>query len=255
MIRIGTSGFSYDDWNGHFYPAGTQQRDRLRVYAERFDTVEVNSSYYRIGHPRMYAAMARKVPDGFQFVVKANQDMTHNRERNRGVFREFLDSLQPLCDEGKLGGVLAQFPWSFKRRPENEDYLATFRERMGDTVTVIEFRNSDWCQPEVFERLREWGFGFCCVDEPKLRGLMPALTEVTAPISYVRFHGRNAQKWWKHDEAWQRYDYLYTREELEEWVPKIRSLEEESETEYVFFNNHYQGQAATNAQRLLDLLS
>jgi len=255
MIRIGTSGFSYKDWVGHFYPVGTVDRDRLRVYAEHFDAVEVNSSYYRIGHPRIYSPMAKKVPAGFEFVVKANQAMTHERELNREVFREFCESVGPLLDEGKFGCVLAQFPWSFKRTPENEAYLRTFRERIEPLPTVIEFRNLEWCEPDVFEVLRELGFGFCCVDEPRLKGLMPPVVTATSPLGYVRFHGRNAQKWWKQTEAWERYDYQYNEEELKEWVPKIESVAEETEKEYVFFNNHYQGQAATNAQMLLDLLS
>ena len=255
MIRIGTSGFSYKDWMGKFYPEGTQDRDRLRVYAEHFDTVEINASYYNIGHPRIYSAMAKKVPDEFEFVVKANQAMTHDRELNKAVFREFLDSVLPLIEEGKFGCVLAQFPWSFKRNPENEDYLRTFRGRIEETPTVIEFRNREWCEPEIHQLLRELGFGYCCVDEPKLKGLMPPESVVTSDLGYVRFHGRNAKKWWKHDEAWERYDYLYEKEELEEWAPKIKSVEQEAEQEYVFFNNHYQGQAATNAQMLLELLA
>lgn len=255
MIRVGTSGFSYKDWEGAFYPPGLPARDRLSFYAQRFATVEINASYYRVGTPRTYAAMAAKTPEGFRFVVKANKHMTHERKDNEQVFREFLAALQPLQSAGKFGCVLAQFPWSFKRTPAGETYLRTFRDRMEHVPTVIEFRNRQWCVPGVYELLRESGLGYCCVDEPQLKGLLPRQAVVTSSVGYVRFHGRNAKNWWRHDEAWERYDYLYSKQELGEWLPRLATMNGQAETLYVFFNNHYQGQAVVNAEMLRDLLS
>ncbi|MDI7277373.1 MAG: DUF72 domain-containing protein, partial [Anaerolineae bacterium] len=162
--------------------------------------------------------------------------------------------IAPLVEEGKLGCILAQFPYSFHQTPENRDYLRQFRDRMEGLPTVIEFRNRAWLQPEVFDLMRELGLGFCCVDEPRLKGLMPPIAVATSPVAYVRFHGRNAKKWWHHENAWERYDYSYTVEELQEWQPKIQSLDEQAEKTFVFANNHWQGQAVGTARQLRLLL-
>jgi len=119
---------------------------------------------------------------------------------------------------------------------------------------VVEFRNMEWIKPQVFDLLRQLSLGFCCVDQPRLRGLIPPIAEVTGPVAYVRFHGRNAAKWWRHDEAWERYDYSYTTEELAEWVPRIKSLDEQAEQTFAFANNHWQGQAVDTARQLKMLL-
>ncbi len=255
MIYIGTSGFSYDDWKGHFYPEHISKKDMLAFYASAFNAVEVNSSYYAIPSAASIAAMDRKTPEGFEFVVKAHQDMTHAEAPVPESFDKFLAAIQPLRDSGKLGCVLAQFPWSFKHTPENTRTLAEFRDRVGDLPTVVEFRNSEWVTDETFALLRELGLGFCAVDEPDLKGLMPRVSVATSPIGYVRFHGRNAQKWWKHDEAYERYDYLYSEEELSEWLPKVADLEDGTEKTYVFFNNHYQGKSAQNARMFAKMLN
>jgi uncharacterized protein YecE (DUF72 family) len=157
-------------------------------------------------------------------------------------------------EQEKLGCILAQFPYSFHARPENRDYLRRVRELFGDLPVVVELRNRAWISSETFELLRENHLGFCCVDEPRLKGLLPPVAEATAPVAYVRFHGRNAAKWWQHDEAWERYDYTYSDEELEEWVPKIQKLEQRAETTFLFANNHWQGQAVGTARQLKMLL-
>ncbi|MFO8082145.1 MAG: DUF72 domain-containing protein, partial [Armatimonadota bacterium] len=116
-------------------------------------------------------------------------------------------------------------------------------------------RNDSWIRDDMFEFLREANLGYCCVDQPDLEGLLPPRVEASSAIGYVRFHGRNAEKWWEHDEAWERYDYLYSSEELQEWVPKVQSLDAQTDDTYVFFNNHYGAQAVQNAQDFADLLS
>ncbi|MGC8874127.1 MAG: DUF72 domain-containing protein [Chloroflexia bacterium] len=255
MIRIGTSGYSYADWVGRFYPEGIPERDMLSYYAREFDTTEINFTYYRLPDPYTMGAIARKVPEGFLFTVKASQVLTHAREDNREAFRQFAQALKPLQEAGKFGCVLAQFPWSFRPSPENHAYLEYLRERFGDLPVVVEFRNAAWMRAETFSLLRRLDLGFCCVDEPRLKGLLPPVAEATASVAYVRFHGRNAAKWWQHEHAWERYDYSYTEEELREWVPKIRKLAQSAETVFVFANNHWQGQAVTTARQLRMLLA
>jgi uncharacterized protein YecE (DUF72 family) len=250
MIYTGTSGFSYDDWVGPYYPAGLPKRDWLAFYAREFNSLELNASYYAVPVARNMALMAAKTPDGFLFSVKAHQDMTHKREDNEAVFAAFVQGMAPLQEAGKMGCVLAQFPFSFHADPPNRDYLRVFRERLDGLPLVVEFRNREWLAPDTFDLLRQLGVGFCCVDEPRLPGLMPPVAEATSEVAYVRFHGRNAAKWWQHAQAWERYDYTYRREELEEWAPKIRSLAEQAGTVFLFANNHYQAQAVDTARQL-----
>jgi len=195
-ILIGTSGYSFADWVGPFYPPGTRPGDFLAWYARYFDVVEVNSTYYRIPHPRVLEQMERKTPPGFHFVVKLNQAMTHEGERASSLYREFLAAVEPLKCAGKYDGLLAQFPWGFKRSPASLDSLLGLRERLPGEPLFVEFRHASWNAPETWDWLREHTLGFCAVDEPALEGLMPPVAVVTAADAYVRFHGRNARNWW-----------------------------------------------------------
>lgn len=254
MLHIGTSGYSYDDWVGPVYPPGLAKRDFLAYYASEFSTVEVNSTYYAVPSPRTLAAMEAKTPADFRFTVKAHQDMTHKRADNAAVFAAFKAAMEPLVQTGKLACVLAQFPFSFHATDPNRQYLAETCERLAPLPVVAEFRNREWLTDRTFAGLRRLGIGFCCVDEPRLPGLIPPVAEATSDIAYVRFHGRNAAKWWEHKEAYERYDYTYRAEELAEWVPKVRSLQEKARDVYLFANNHYQGQAVDTARQLKLLL-
>lgn len=254
MIHIGTSGYSYDDWVGPYYPADLRRAGWLTFYAQEFDTCEINFTYYRLPEARILAAMAGKTPDGFLFTVKASQELTHQREGNAELFDKFVGALHPLIEAGKFGCVLAQFPYSFHPSKENREYIRLLPERMHGLPVVVEFRNVRWLTAETYGLLRESGLGFCCVDEPRLKGLIPPVAEATSRVAYVRFHGRNAKKWWQHDEAWERYDYTYSKEELEEWVPKIRELDAEAEHTFAFANNHWRGQAIDTARQLRLLL-
>ncbi len=254
MLYMGTSGYSYEDWVGPFYPQHLKKTDWLTYYATQFRATEINYTYYRMPSARTLAAMANKVPEGFVFTVKAPQDLTHIREDTKGLFPQLKEALQPLIAEGKFGCVLAQFPHSFHNTPENQDYVRVFRERMGDLPVVVEFRGRDWLTDEIFDLLREQQLGFCCVDEPRFKELMPPVAVATSPVAYVRFHGRNAKKWWHHERSEERYDYTYPEEELEEWVPKIQQLEQESQVVFAFANNHYRGQAADTVRKLDKLL-
>ncbi len=254
MLYIGTSGFSYQDWIGPFYPENIKKEDMLSLYARQFNTVEINSSYYRIPPAAVFYRLQRKVPNDFKFAVKANQEITHTRGDNQTVFQEFRSSLQPLLDSGKLGCILAQFPYSFYNNQGNRDYLCSLTDKMDGLPLVVEFRNAYWIKEEVFDLLRKNKIGFCAVDQPPLKGLVPPVAETTSDLGYIRFHGRNKEKWWQHEQAYQRYDYLYTEQELKEWVPKIKQVVAQTKDQYIFMNNHYKGKATKNALMMTKLL-
>ena len=253
MIRCGTSGFSYDDWIGPFYPPDLPKRDWLAYYAREFDTVELNVTYYRVPGLKTVEAWISRTPEGFLFSVKAPGSLTH--ERLEPDPQGFLDGIAPLTESKRLACVLTQFPHSFRHSPENWDYLARLREGLGEIAVVAEFRNRAWVSDETFNRLRELRLGYCCVDEPRLEGLMPPVARVTGPVGYVRFHGRNARQWWDHEQAWQRYDYTYREDEIREWVPRLRELDSQAPLTLVYANNHYRGQAADTIRKLRDLLA
>ena len=252
MIRIGTSGFSYKDWVGPVYPLKMPEKDWLSFYASQFSTVELNVTFYRLPTSRNIDAWLRKTPEDFRFAVKAYRGLTHEREQPD--FDAFSKSISPLADGGKLGCVLAQFPNSFHPVPENKEYLKKFRAELADFPLVAEFRHSAWAGAETLQMLRDLSMGFCCVDEPQLKGLMPPSAVATSPVGYIRFHGRNAAHWYDHVDPAERYDYEYTAEELAEWVPKIREVEDEAEETYVYFNNHPHGHGVAGARVLGKLL-
>ena len=258
-IVVGTSGYSFADWVGPFYPPGTRSEDFLSFYSRHFGAVEVNVTYYRVPNAALFERMERKTPAGFRFVVKLNQAMTHEGSRDPALYREFLAALQPLKDAGKYDGLLAQFPWGFQRTPDNRLHLAALRERLVGEPLFVEFRHASWLTPELEPSLREHGIGYCAVDEPRLPGLVPPVTMVTAEDAYVRFHGRNAQNWWGRGGTGaagssDRYDYDYRQGELEEWVRKVAELAEKARRTYLFFNNCHAGQAARNAKLMQELL-
>jgi uncharacterized protein YecE (DUF72 family) len=252
-VLIGTSGFSFRDWDGSFYPPGLAASERLRFYACYFPVVEVNSTYYGIPQPRVLGQMVEKTPAGFEFLVKANREMTHEARASDSVYADFLRCLEPLRAAGRFQGVLAQFPWRFRRSPEAMRHVRTLAERLEGSPLFVEFRHASWADEEVFRSLAGAGIGYCSVDEPALDGLMPAVARLTGETAYVRLHGRNARAWWGGDRG-RRYDYDYRREELEEWQSKIRELAERAKKTYVFFNNCHAGQAARNARLMMDML-
>lgn len=254
MIRLGTSGFSYKDWAGVYYPDGMNQKDWLSFYAREFNTCEINSTYYAIPGPGVMKSIAERVGEGFLFAVKANQEMTHNRANSFAVSRAFNQSMEPLVKAGKLGCILAQFPYSFDYNTDNLRYVSELRKNLNSLPVVIEFRNARWLKVPVFQWLRENEIGFCCVDEPQLPNLLPGIVEATSKIGYIRFHGRNKEKWWQHDQVWERYDYTYRTEELAEWLPKIKRLEKATEKTFIFANNHWKGQSINTIRQLQKML-
>jgi len=262
-IRIGTSGFSFDDWVGRVYPAGLAKTKMLEYYAGvlGFDAVELNFTYYAMPVPRTLQSMVNRTEPGFCFVVRSHKDMTHDiwQDEDRRVlkdtsesFKAFREGISPLVDSGRLGCVLVQFPVFFYPMPQNLDYLRRIPDLMPGVALVIEFRNRAWLRDSAFKLLEEGHVGCCVVDEPKLPRLMPFEPRRTSETAYFRFHGRN-QNWFNASRE-ERYNYLYSATELEEFIPALRSVSAGAKTTFVFFNNCHAGAAARNALMMKQML-
>ncbi len=252
-IRVGTSGYSFADWIGPFYPAGTPRSKMLDEYVRHFDVVEINSSYYRVPSASMFERMEQKTPAGFEFIVKLFRGMTHEIEDDSQMYREFVESVTPLKEADKFAGFLAQFPWKFKNGEAGKAHLAALRKRFGADPLFVEFRHDSWIEDETFECLGDLGVGYCSVDEPQLKGLVPPIVAATTDEGYVRLHGRNARNWWGKGGG-DRYDYDYGKDELSEWAEKMLDLETKVKKVYAFFNNCHAGHAARNAELMIEML-
>ncbi|MDY7011233.1 MAG: DUF72 domain-containing protein [Planctomycetota bacterium] len=247
---IGTSGYSFDDWVGQFYPTGTRRKDMFGHYIQHFRTVELNFTYYRIPSARTMHSLSEKSPDDFLFWVKANQKTTH--EQDRSVAGEFLAGLRPMRDSGKLAGVLLQFPQRFHRTVANREYLAYVADDFESVPLAVEFRHVSWDHPSTLEGLADRNITLVVPDVPTIEGLYRPIPAVTTDTGYLRLHSRNAANWY--EGMAQRYDFSYSREELRklldgwsELVGKVRQM-------FCFFNNCHKGSAAANALAMRDLL-
>jgi uncharacterized protein YecE (DUF72 family) len=254
-IFIGTSGFFYRDWKGVFYPDNMPQRGYLPYYADQFKALELNFSYYKIPDARQSEQMIERSLGRLQFTVKAFRQLTH--EISDRVIKEvlplFKKGISPFLREGCLGAILLQFPQSFHYTVENRVYLKTLMDEFSHIPIAIEFRHREWLRASVLSTLEAMHAALVCVDEPQLPLLLPPVVNDTSEIGYLRFHGRNNKDWYGTD-ARTRYDYLYTEEELNEWVKKIRDLRKRTKRLFVFFNNHAKAQAIKNAKMLINLL-
>ncbi len=255
MIYLGTSGYSYPDWRGVYYPPDLPRHKWLSFYASEFRAVELNFTYYRMPSAGQLVGLAAQTPADFRFTVKAHREITHSRHDDPAPFAQFRAALTALQRDGRLGAVLLQFPYSFHNTPENVEYLKRCFELLPELPLVVEFRSGDWLTRRMLELLRERKVGFCNVDMPRLPNLLPRTALVTAPTAYVRFHGRNAARWWEHEHAWERYDYEYDQEELAGWVPRLAEMDRQAQELYVFANNHRQGKAVVTARQIGELLS
>jgi uncharacterized protein YecE (DUF72 family) len=262
MLKLGTSGFSFEDWKGTIYPPRLKKQDMLPYYEKElgFKCLEINSTYYTLPSPKSMEGMLKKTSEDFEFTVKAFKGMTHeiwNKDTkelldNREVFEKFNFSMAPLRQAGRLRCLLAQFPPWFYPRRENLDYIRSFKDRVEGLPIVVEFRNPAWHKDSTLKLLREEGLGYCVVDEPRLPGLMPFNPKSTSDIGYFRFHGRNPN--WFNVPASVRYDYLYSEEELQGFLLPVQEVAGLTETTFVFFNNCHGGSAIKNALRLRDML-
>ena len=231
----------------------------LDHYSKFFDTVEINATYYRILHPMVMEHMVRKTPDDFRFFVKLHGSMTHSRDATDEQWKEYTAMLRPLRESGKLEGLLAQFPYSFRPEKAGLDYLDRLSKRVStqcpDAVLTVEFRHDQWYLPAAEEALGSMDVSPVAVDLPDLRNLPPGKLLCAGSGSgpgYVRFHGRNARAWWKG--GGERYDWDYSREELSGWLPAIEELAGRFPMVFLFFNNCHAGQAVRSARLMADLL-
>lgn len=240
-ILLGTSGWDYPEWVGPVYPRRGAS-DKLAYYAKQlFPVVEVNSTFYRLPPPGVAASWARRTPAGFRFAAKFPQSITHDRRLvgASSELAEFLAVLRPLQEAGKLSAALLQLPPSLAFEPQT---VRGFYETLPDSLPVaVEFREPSWLSEESLGLLREFHFAYVVVDEP----LLPIRLEVTAPFTYVRWHGHGTKIW---------YDYRYSAEELRDWVPKVRALADHGGPVLGFFNNHFRGDAVANARTAAELL-
>jgi uncharacterized protein YecE (DUF72 family) len=255
MIRIGPAGWSYKDWYGKVYPAPKPRGfDELAYLARYFDTVEVNSSFYAPMRAAQTSAWIERTAHNprFLFTAKLLGRFTHERDTawTRDEVAAVRDPLHPLLAANKLGALLAQFPWSFRRTGQNRAWLARLTDEFADLPLVVEIRHASWNTPEFFDSLRERGVGFVNIDQPPSTGIEPT-ERVTAPVAYIRLHGRNLDSWFRADAGVnERYDYLYSAEELTPWRERALHLERESRQVFVITNNHFEGKAVANAAML-----
>jgi uncharacterized protein YecE (DUF72 family) len=254
VIQIGTTGYAYRDWVGPFYPKGTTKKEMLRFYAKHFSVLEVVASYYSIPTRKAIDALISRGGPNMTFVLRAFREMLNPRTGGLEAARNFVKAVRPLATKGRLGALLLQLPWSMACTQLNRRYLEELGEVIDEFPIIVEFRNLSWDNEESYSFLEERGWGFCCTDQPRLKGLLPPSERVTARIGCVRFHGRNAEHWWKNEQLL-RYDYLYSREELREWVPRLRRMAAKMDRLYVFAANRYQAQAVKTSRALRALLN
>jgi len=255
-VRIGPAGWSYADWEGTVYPPHRSKFDHLAYLASFFDTIEINSPFYRIPPPAHARSWVRRVaanPD-FRFTTKIFRGFTHDDPPAGAdevkAFRLYLD---PLADAGRLGAVLLQFPWSFKNTPESITRLDELFRHFSGYPLALEVRHSSFQNDEFTRFLAERKVSWVNVDQPLFADSVRPSETAIGPVAYVRLHGRNYEKWFAHAESWERYNYLYSKEELAPWIGRIQNMAKEKDT-YVVTNNHFRGQAVVNAAELQQAL-
>ena len=263
-VRIGTCSWADEGLVKHWYPRGVSSADaRLRYYAEHFDVVEVDSPFYRLPAPEVAAKWAERTPPDFVFHVKAGKSMTgHEGAELEPAFREFREALEPLEASGKMRGVLLQYHPRVKKSPEALQELAQVPALLDPLVPLIEFRHRSWVTeeelPDTLRFLERHGLAFVSVDSPPTRAtnVVPTIAAVTHPVAYVRFHGRNWRTWNIRDakSSAERFDHMYTDEELREWVEPLGRLANESEEVYALMNNNRDDFAPRSARILRGLL-
>ena len=260
MIRVGPAGWAYEDWNGIVYPKPRPRGfDPLTHLAAYFDTVEVNATFYRPATAETARKWVARVAENarFRFTAKAWQRFTHARDEalTRADVAAAREALDPLHDAGRLGAVLLQFPWSFKRDDDARAWLDDVTRALADFPLALEVRHASWNVPAFYRELAERGIGFVNIDQPLFaRSLGPSAT-ATAAVGYVRLHGRNYDDWFREGATVEeRYDYLYAADELLPWADRARQIAASAADVYVVTNNHFEGKAVANAVTLRGML-
>jgi uncharacterized protein YecE (DUF72 family) len=249
-ILIGTSGYSYHEWVGPVYPEGTKTKDYLACYSGMFPTVELNFSYHAMPKAQNLAKMLADGGDKLTFSIKAHKTLTHEIPSQwEGEAKIYLNAIEPMLGAGRLEAVLFQFPYSFHYTVENRRYLDKLLAYFKGVPLAVEFRTVDWFTGKVIDGMKAREVPLVSLDLPELAKLPPTMDVVTAPLAYIRLHGRNKEAWWGQDDH-ARYDYLYTENEIDAWAGRIKRITEQAERIVVYFNNHPFGKAVQNAQML-----
>jgi uncharacterized protein YecE (DUF72 family) len=258
--RVGTSGWSYPpatgtgSWTGIFYPLA--KADELKFYARYFNAVEVNSTFYRPCAPKTAESWAKRTPADFEFTIKAWQQFTHGKgEWTADEILQFQECLRPLLEADKLGCILFQFPASFKNTPAARDRLKSSLDLFQNCRIAVELRHRSW--EDFLPALADLHATPAFIDEPKFQdSIRQDIDTAQGPLLYFRFHGRKFDKWWRHEHRNERYDYLYTREEIRPYATRLKSVVENKTIQraYVFFNNHPEAKAVANAVMMRALL-
>jgi uncharacterized protein YecE (DUF72 family) len=258
MTRIGPAGWAYKDWNGVVYPSPKPRGFQpLRFLAQYFDAIEINVSFYRPLTPQMATQWLEQVRDQgrFRFTAKLWRGFTHDRTATAHEEQEFKAGLDPLAQAGRLGALLLQFPWSFRNTSENLEYIARLRQQFRDYPLVLEVRHAGWTEPGVLNALEQLEIGLCNIDQPLFKRSIKPSAITTSAVGYIRLHGRNYQSWFTENKyVGERYDYLYSVEELDPWLDRIKAVEQAAEETYVITNNHYLGKAVVNALEITSVL-
>jgi uncharacterized protein YecE (DUF72 family) len=260
FIRVGPAGWAYKDWAGVVYPQKPGPKfDPLEYLARFFDTIEINTSFYGPPSSKTTAAWLERVAanPNFTFTAKLNRLFTHERGKaTEKDEKDFREGMTPMVDAGRLGALLLQFPWSFKNTDEDRQYLFNLINRFRDFPLVLEIRHATWNQPQIYETLEELGVGICNIDQPLFSKSIKPSALTTSSVGYVRLHGRNYENWFREKAGRdERYNYLYSVEQLEPWVANIKEVARHTRETYVITNNHFRGQAVVNALEIKATLS
>lgn len=257
-IKIGVAGWAYPDWKGIVYPKKAGKNFHPLPYlAEVFDIIEIDTTFYRIPDPITVGEWASKTSDfkDFKFSVKLFEGFTHTRKASLIEERNFKRAVDPLLKMDKFFALLVQLPWSFRNIPENRRVLDDILKRFSDYPKAVELRHSSWVKVDVLSFLRERNASFCNIDQPVFAHSTGMTAAAGEKISYFRFHGRNAASWFKEGVGRdERYNYLYSTEELAPWIDAVKDASTVSNETGVIFNNHFRGQAVVNAMEFLYIL-
>jgi uncharacterized protein YecE (DUF72 family) len=258
VIRVGPAGWNYRDWNGIVYPKPRPRGfDELTYISRYFDVVEINSSYYGAPRPGSAKKWIESVSSNprFRFTAKLFHSFTHERQPAPNDEKEFKEGIAPIIEAGRLGALLLQFPWSFKFSPENRQYLVALQKRFSEYPLVVEVRHASWLDKEILDLLSELGVGICNIDQPLFHRSVKPAAHVTSGIGYVRLHGRNYRNWFSAKaDVRDRYDHLYSPNELDPWITRSKQIAQDAEETYVISNNHNLGKATVNALEFLSVL-
>ncbi len=258
---IGTAGWSYKDWEGIVYPTKKSTSFHPLIFlAQYINVVEINSTFYRPPSLRISLSWIRRVKDypDFLFTVKLHQIFTHQRkEFSQKEVDEFKMGIEPLKAHDRLAAILVQFPWSFARTSINVDYMINLFRMFSEFPLALEVRHGSWDDGEFYDLLSEYRVCFCNIDQPIFRNsIKPSSITTNSDLSYVRLHGRNYKNWFNEKAGRdERYNYLYSKDELEDWIARIKELSNKSNKVFIITNNHYQGQAMANALQIKNMIT